>query len=106
MCDPTTQQIWDVGKNSSHVYTEPEKYMHTPDSKFHGAIIGPFSGRQDPGGPHVDPMNFAIWDVFQIAGRLWNDNAQTLVVSLHKVSVMRVFDILSDVILSKLLNKQ
>ena len=24
--------------------------------------MGPIWGRQDPGGPHVDPMNFAIWD--------------------------------------------
>ena len=23
--------------------------------------MGPIWGRQDPGGPHVDPMNFAIW---------------------------------------------
>ena len=23
--------------------------------------MGPSWGRQDPGGPHVGPMNFAIW---------------------------------------------
>ena len=34
-----------------------------PDSKVHGANMGPIWGRQDPGGPHVGPMNFAIWDV-------------------------------------------
>ena len=33
----------------------------TPDSKVHGANMGPIWGRQDPGGPHVGPMNFAIW---------------------------------------------
>ena len=32
-----------------------------PDSKVHGAKMGPIWGRQDPGGPHVVPMNFAIW---------------------------------------------
>ena len=32
-----------------------------PDSKVHGANMGPILGRQDPGGPHVGPMNFAIW---------------------------------------------
>ena len=32
-----------------------------PDSKVHGAQMGPIWGRQDPGGPHVGPMNFAIW---------------------------------------------
>ena len=33
-----------------------------PDSKVHGANMGPIWGRQDPGGPHVGPMNFAIRD--------------------------------------------
>ena len=31
-----------------------------PDSKVHGANMGAIWGRQDPGGPHVGPMNFAI----------------------------------------------
>ena len=31
------------------------------DNKVHGANIGPIWGRQDPGGAHVGPMNFAIW---------------------------------------------
>ena len=33
-----------------------------PDRKVHGANMGPIWGRQDPGGPHVGPMNLAIWD--------------------------------------------
>ena len=33
-----------------------------PDSKVHGANMGPIWGQQDQGGPHVDQMNFAIWD--------------------------------------------
>ena len=33
----------------------------SPDSKVHGANMGRICGRQDPGGPHVGPMNFAIW---------------------------------------------
>ena len=37
-----------------------------PDSKVHGANMGPIWGQQDPGGPHVGPMNFAIW------GGYWN----------------------------------
>ena len=32
-----------------------------PDSKVHGASMGPIWGRQDPGGSHVGPANFAIW---------------------------------------------
>ena len=35
---------------------------NTPDSKVHGANMGPSWGRQDPVGPHVGPKNFAIWD--------------------------------------------
>ena len=35
--------------------------MPAPDSKVHGAHMGPIWGRQDPGGPHVGPLNFAIW---------------------------------------------
>ena len=31
-----------------------------PDSKVHGANVGPSWGRQDSGGPHVGHMNFAI----------------------------------------------
>ena len=35
--------------------------LHRPDSKFYGANMGPTWGRQDPGGPHVGPMNLVIW---------------------------------------------
>ena len=34
----------------------------THNGKVHGANMGPIWGRQDPGGPHVGPMNFAIFD--------------------------------------------
>ena len=36
--------------------------VNTPDSNVHGANMGPIWGRQEPGGPHVGPMNFPIWD--------------------------------------------
>ena len=36
------------------------------DSKVHGANMGPIWDRKDPGGPHIDPMNFAVWGVKQI----------------------------------------
>ena len=39
---------------------------HTiPDSKVHGANMGPIWGRQDPDGPHFGPVDLAIWDVTQ-----------------------------------------
>ena len=41
-------------------------YFYTPDNKVHGANMGPIWGLQDLGGPHVGPMNFAIWDVMYI----------------------------------------
>ena len=34
---------------------------HYPDRKIHGTNVGPICGRQDPGGPLVGPINFAIW---------------------------------------------
>ena len=42
-----------------------ESTWNIPDSKVRGANMGPIWGRQDPGGPHVGPMNFAIWDILQ-----------------------------------------
>ena len=45
-----------------------------PDSKVHGANMGPIWGRKGPGGPHVGPMNFAIWVVVGFHNRgsyLW-----------------------------------
>ena len=36
-----------------------------PDSKVHGTNMGPIWGRQDPGGPHVGPMDLVIWVYLQ-----------------------------------------
>ena len=41
----------------------PHAKVYIPDSKVDKANMGPIWGRQDPGGPHVGPMNFAIWDM-------------------------------------------
>ena len=35
-------------------------WCDVPDSKVHGANMGPIWGRQDPGGPHVGPMNLVL----------------------------------------------
>ena len=32
-----------------------------PNSNVHGANMGPIWGLQDPGGPHVGPINVAMW---------------------------------------------
>ena len=46
----------------SQLYQEPQCIIDSPDSKVHGANMGLIWGRQDPGGPHVGPMNLAIWE--------------------------------------------
>ena len=35
--------------------------MFIPGSKVHVVNMGPIWGQEDQGGPHVDPMNLAIW---------------------------------------------
>ena len=47
-----------VVRRDLYIATASGKY---PDSKVHGANMGSNWGRQDPGGPHVGPMNLAIW---------------------------------------------
>ena len=37
-----------------------------PDSKVHGANVGPIWGRHNPGGPNAGPMNLAICDICQL----------------------------------------
>ena len=43
-------------------YAVARSLINNPDSKVHGANMGPIWGGQDPGGPHVCPTNFAIWE--------------------------------------------
>ena len=69
-----------------------------PDSKFHGANMGPIWGRQDPGGPHVGPMNFAIWGPYVRQIHHW------LVDSPYKGPVVQTSDVFFEVRLNKLLN--
>ena len=37
-----------------------------PDTKVHGANMGPIWGWQDPGGPRVGPIDLAIWVVYPL----------------------------------------
>ena len=51
------------------VYNNPVLWCHhISDSNVHRANMGPIWGRQDPGGPHVGPMNIAIWDASSTSG--------------------------------------
>ena len=54
-------------------------FKEYPDSKVHGANMGPIWGRQDPGGPHVGPMNFAIWDS---TWKTWRLSLELLLIKL------------------------
>ena len=59
-----TMFIFGPGKLSSDVHPPVHLFAgrhYCPDSKVHGANMGPIWGRQDSGGPHIGPMNFAIW---------------------------------------------
>ena len=51
-------------QQSANDYSGDVLYLTNPDSKVHGANMGPICGRQDPGGPHVDPMNLIDDDRF------------------------------------------
>ena len=42
-----------------------------PDSKVYGSKMGPTLGQQDPDGPHVGPMNLAIWVVIDMRKVCW-----------------------------------
>ena len=74
-----------------------------PDSKVHGANMGPIWGRQDPGGPHVGPLNLATWGFLHY----W-----TFARGIHQLSldspwsVMGTFYVFFVIALNKLLNKQ
>ena len=39
-----------------------------PNNKVRGANMEPIWGRQDPYGPHIGPMNFAIWEALLVKG--------------------------------------
>ena len=52
-----------MSDSSTVHYKEQAMVDVIPDSKLPGANVGPIWGWQDPGGPHVGPMNLAIWDI-------------------------------------------
>ena len=43
----------------NHTFSFKKLYLKiSPESKVHGANLGPIWSRQDPGGPQVGPMNY------------------------------------------------
>ena len=65
-CGKTNQPLW-----RNHLAVDLLTTFNTlrprqnPDNKVHVANVGPTWGRQDPGGPHVGPVNLAIWECRQ-----------------------------------------
>ena len=61
-----------------------------PDSKVHGAYMGPTGprwGRQDPGGPNVSPMILVIWVV--LLEVLVLQNIYEDIVNVEKVPIIK-----------------
>ena len=55
--------------------------LHYPDSKIHGANMGPTWDLSAPGGPHDSPMNLAIWvsiTAYSIAKSVTSSDGNTL----------------------------
>ena len=46
--------------------------------------MGPIWGQQDPGGPHVCPMNFAIWE----HAITWNSTLSQLTDAYTSIDIM------------------
>ena len=68
--------------------------LSIPDSKAHGANMGSTWDLQDPGGPHVGHMGFAIWDVMQyLLDRLSNHRIRLS--SWRRKSIYICFSIVS-----------
>ena len=65
----------------------------SPDNKVNGANMEPIWGRLDPGGPHVGPMNFAIWVDFDAGSMdmLWNANYEYIISEMVKTFMIRSF---------------
>ena len=59
---PLTPLLVDQLVGLTSCQNRPMIWIRSPDSKIHGANMGSIWGRQNPGEPHVGPMNFAIWE--------------------------------------------
>ena len=81
------------------------QYRSVPDSKVHGANMGPIWGRQEPGGPHVGLMNLAIWGYIKQTQPYWHHASTNIVLTLdanqahaehltfeHEKSTPRIFN--------------
>ena len=56
-----------LGKTKLNTVEYNNNYWNNPDSKVHGANMGPTWVLSAPDGPHVGPMNLAIRECFTIS---------------------------------------
>ena len=56
-------QCHNCNDNCWKFYSEFNEIGNIPDSKVHGANMGPNWVLLAPDGPHFGPMNLAIWDI-------------------------------------------
>ena len=69
-----------------------QELVHS-DSKVHGANMGPNWVLSAPDGPHVGPMNFAIWDMYTAVRGVSNEYALLLIYCpkyIHNRLVMKL----------------
>ena len=68
LCWLDCDYMYDITQKSGYSRKIIRRSRGDPDSKVHEANMGPIWDRQDPGGPHVGPMNFAIWGGLERVG--------------------------------------
>ena len=66
----------------------PDSQQAIPDSKIHGANMGPTWVPSDPDGPHVGPMNLAIRDVYEVGKKIhWHLVCQWFKIRFHGLDI-------------------
>ena len=51
-----------IGYMSNVSWFSSPAVERNPDNRVHVANMGPIWGQQGPGGPHVGPIKFVIWE--------------------------------------------
>ena len=72
---------------SCYISSTYERMSTIPDSKVHGANMGRIWGQQDPGGPHVGPMNVVIWDTIGLGHSCYLTYISTQGIEYHKPEI-------------------
>ena len=54
--------------------------------------MGPIWSRQDPGGPHVGPMNFAIWVGIWNPCQVYSDQCVSMIKSILSITFYAMYE--------------